>query len=61
VLKLSEGDLGRLHHFRDAALRDSRDVLYWAEASRDPSEPQTWEELRERLQLPPDAEGSPKP
>ena len=31
VLKLSEGDLGRLVSLLDAAMRDYRDVIMWAE------------------------------
>ena len=31
ILKLSEGDLGRLRHFREQADKDYRDVLWWAE------------------------------
>ena len=32
VLKLSEGDLGRLVSLLDAAMRDYRDVIMWAES-----------------------------
>lgn len=31
VLKLSEGDIGRLVSLLDAAMRDYRDVIMWAE------------------------------
>jgi hypothetical protein len=56
VLKLSEGDLDRLRHFVDVANADSRDVIYWAEYPRDPGEPKSYVELRERLNLPPEPE-----
>ncbi len=32
VLRLSEGDLGRLVSLLDAAMRDYRDVIMWAES-----------------------------
>jgi hypothetical protein len=54
VLKLSLGDLGRLRHFSDGAAIDSRDVLTWAEAPRQAGEPASYDELRERLNLPPE-------
>jgi len=54
VLVLSEGDLGRLQHFSDAADIDSRDVLMWAETPTQPDEPTSYEELRARLHLPPE-------
>lgn len=56
VLKLSEGDLDRLRHFVDVANKDSRDVIYWAGYRRDPDEPASYAELRERLNLPPEPE-----
>jgi hypothetical protein len=31
ILKLSAGELGRLHHYVEAAKQDYRDVLAWAE------------------------------
>ncbi len=31
ILKLSEGDAGKLLHYLDVAKKDYRDVLYWAE------------------------------
>jgi hypothetical protein len=54
VLTLADGDIGRLRHFIDVAQQDYRDVLYWAEYPREPLEPRTYEELRERLNLPPE-------
>jgi hypothetical protein len=54
VLALSEGDLERLQHYADAAEADYRDVLYWAETPRQPDEPRSYDELRERLKLPPE-------
>jgi hypothetical protein len=54
VLTLSEGDLGRLQHFSDAAAADFRDVLYWAEHPTTENEPRSYEELRKRIGLPPD-------
>jgi hypothetical protein len=54
ILALSDGDLGRLKHFSDAADADVRDVLYWAEHPPTDDEPRSYEELRERLGLPPD-------
>jgi hypothetical protein len=56
VLKLSGDDMDRLRHFVDVANKDSRDVLYWAEYPRDPSEPKSYSELRERLNLRPEPE-----
>jgi hypothetical protein len=55
VLALSEGDLDRLAHFSQAATVDPRDVLYWAENPPEGDEPRSYEELRQRLGLPPDA------
>jgi hypothetical protein len=54
VLNLSPGDLRRLRHFSDVAAIDSRDVLIWAEAPRQAGEPASYDELRERLNLPPE-------
>ena len=31
ILMLAKGDLGKLRHFTDAAKKDYRDVLMWAE------------------------------
>jgi hypothetical protein len=54
VLKLSEGDLGRLRHYAGEARKDFRDVLYWAEYPPDPDAPKTPAELRARIGMPPD-------
>ena len=54
VLKLSLGDLGRLQHFSDIAAVDIRDVLTWAESPSREEEPASYDELRERLNLPPE-------
>jgi hypothetical protein len=55
VLTLSEGDLERLRYYAEVAETDYRDVLYWAETPRQPEAPRSYEELRERLNLPPEA------
>jgi hypothetical protein len=55
VLSLSEGDLERLRRYAEAAEADYRDVLYWAETPRQRDEPRSYEELRERLKLPPES------
>ncbi len=54
VVVLSKGDLTKLRHYRDAASKDFRDVLYWAEYPPQDDEPNSYEELRERLHLPPE-------
>lgn len=54
VLTLSLGDLGRLRHFSDIAAIDVRDVLAWAESPSPEGEPVSYDELRERLNLPPE-------
>jgi hypothetical protein len=54
ILTLSKGDLERLRHFAKSAEADYRDVLYWAETPRQPDEPHSYEELRDRLNLPPE-------
>jgi hypothetical protein len=54
ILTLSGGDMERLRHFTQAAIKDFRDVLHWAENPPEPDEPRTYEALRERLRLPPD-------
>jgi hypothetical protein len=54
VLTLSEGDLDRLRHYSEVPETDSRDVLYWAETSRQSDEPHTYDEVRDRLKLPPE-------
>ena len=54
VFALSEGDLGRLHHFVDRAHQDYRDVLMWAETEPESDEPRTYDELRRRIGLTPD-------
>jgi hypothetical protein len=54
VLTLSEGDLDRLRHNAEVADTDPRDVLYWSETSRQSDEPHTYEEVRDRLNLPPE-------
>lgn len=54
VLRLSAGDLMRLRHNIAAARSDYRDVLFWANNPADASEPKSYEELVERLRLPPD-------
>jgi hypothetical protein len=52
ILGMSDGDLERLQHFREVAEAEPRDVLLWAESPRDADEPRTYEDLRERLNLP---------
>lgn len=37
LIKLSHGDLGKLGHLVEDALKDPRDILYWAEYP-DPSD-----------------------
>ena len=54
VVRLADGDIDRLLHFIARAQEDSRDVIFWAEEPRSDDEPATWEELRVRLQLPPE-------
>lgn len=54
VVLLSKGDLTKLRHFSDAAAKDFRDVLYWAEYPPGDDEPKSYEEMRERLHLPPE-------
>lgn len=54
VLILSEGDFERLRHYSEVAETDYRDVLYWAETPRQSDEPRTYEEVRDRLKLPPE-------
>ena len=54
VLTLSEGDLERLRHYSEVAETDYRDVLYWAETPRQSEESRTYEEVRDRLKLPPE-------
>ena len=53
VLTLSLGDLNRLRHFSDVAAVNARDVLAWTE-SPVTGEPASYDELRERLDLPPE-------
>ena len=53
VLALSAGDLDRLRHFTEVAESEPRDVLRWAETPLRPGEPDSYEELRDRLKLPP--------
>jgi hypothetical protein len=31
ILELAAGDIGRLRHFVEQAVKDYRDVIYWAE------------------------------
>jgi hypothetical protein len=61
VLTLSQGDLDRLQYFSDAADADWRDVLYWAENSPSDDEPRSYEELLERLHLPPELRDAAQP
>ena len=51
VLALAAGDLTAVSHFVERAIKDWRDVIYWAENPRDPDEPKSWEELQRRLGL----------
>lgn len=52
IVTLSSGDLARLRHFADVAAGDARDVLYWAEHPKQPDDPSSYAELRDRLNLP---------
>jgi hypothetical protein len=54
ILTLARGDLGSLRHYADSARSDWRDVLLWAARPPDPDEPRTYEDLRRRLDLPPE-------
>lgn len=54
ILTLSRGEVERVRHNVEVAQRDYRDVLCWAEYPPDPAEPKSYQELRERLNLPPD-------
>lgn len=38
ILTLAKGDLGKLRHFTDAAKKDYRDVLMWAEYPSTPEQ-----------------------
>jgi hypothetical protein len=53
ILTLSLGDLERLRHFSDVAAVDARDVLVW-DGSPVAGEPASYDDLRERLNLPPE-------
>jgi hypothetical protein len=52
ILELSWGDIGLLRHHVDAAERDHRDVLPWAEYPPDARDAKTYGDLRRRLDLP---------
>jgi hypothetical protein len=52
ILQLAAGDVDQLTHFAAAAKADWRDVLYWTEHPAGPDEPKSWEELKQRLNLP---------
>ena len=52
ILTLSNGDLEQLRHYSEVASVDYRDVLLWAETSRQEYEPSTYKELRERFSAP---------
>jgi hypothetical protein len=54
VLTLSLGDLERLRNFSDVAAIDVRDVLAWAKSSGQDAGPASYDELRKRLNLPPE-------
>ena len=58
IIRLASGDLAKLQHFADAATKDWRDVLYWAETRQAANEPKTWEELTERLGIRPNHDPS---
>ena len=51
VIELSDSDIELVRHYVDAAQRDFRDVLFWAEHPRDADEPKTYEAMRRRLRL----------
>lgn len=55
ILTLAQGDLDALRHYADSARSDWRDVLYWSSTPPDPDGPKTYEELRQRLGLPPES------
>lgn len=56
ILALAQGDLDLLSHYADSARTDWRDVLVWSAKPPDPDAPKTYEELRQRLGLPPEPE-----
>ena len=51
IVKLAEGDVARLARTAEAARKDWRDVLYWAEYPRDARGASSWEELQAQLGL----------
>lgn len=58
IVSLSGNDIGQVRHNVDAAVRDYRDVLMWAEYPPDQDEPKSYEEMRSRLR---DSPGGPPP
>lgn len=54
ILTLAAGDVAKLRHHVGVALKDYRDVLWWAEEERSHEEPPSYEELRRRCGLPPE-------
>jgi hypothetical protein len=61
VVELASGNVAQVAHYADAARRDWRDVLYWAEHAPDEHEPRSYEELRNMLRLPPEGAGPQHP
>jgi hypothetical protein len=52
IIQLASGDIDKAAQLADVARADWRDVLYWAGQSFRTDEPQSWDELKNRLGLP---------